>query len=187
MFPKRISFFLFLFTSMLLQGQTYIKANGLTALVLVPNIGVETTISKHFTFQADVTASFWKSLNGNGAPFQFVTVTPELRYHFKENTKGFYVGGHVGGSIFKLQKWNYWNSDYYQKGMNYFAGVTIGYQREISKKIAFDIFLGGGTQQAFYNGYHLSTNERYEHVQKYNKSGEWLPYRGGVMICYKLN
>ncbi|MEO8517281.1 MAG: DUF3575 domain-containing protein [Flavobacterium sp.] len=184
MFPKRIFLFLLLLTSFA-QGQTYIKANAVTALVLIPNVGVETTLSKHFTFQVDITASFWKSINHG--PFQLFMLTPELRYHFKESTKGFYIGAHLGGSIFKLQKWNYANSDDYQKGFNYFAGGTIGYQTAISKKLALDFFLGGGTQQAFYNGYYISTNERYEHVQKYNKSGEWLPYRGGVMICYKLN
>lgn len=184
MSSKKIFLFLLLFSSVI-QGQTYVKANAATALLLMPNIGVEMPVSKHFSFQVDVMASFWKSINN--APFQFVTLTPELRYHFKENMHGFYVGAHLGGSIFKLQKWNYWKSDDYQKGFNYFAGATIGYQKEISKKFAVDVFLGGGTQQAFYNGYYLSTNQRYEHVQKYNKSGEWLPYRGGIMICYKID
>lgn len=184
MFSKKIFLFLLLVSS-LTQGQTYIKANAATALFLIPNVGVETTLSKHFTFQVDVTASFWKSINN--APFQLVMLTPELRYHFNENTRGFYVGAHLGGSIFKLQKWNYSDTNDYQKGINYFAGATIGYQREISKKLALDFFLGGGTQQAFYKGYDLTTGVRYENVHKYNKSGEWLPYRGGIMLCYKLN
>ena len=50
-----------------------------------------------------------------------------------------------------------------------------------------DCFLGGGWHQGFYKGYLLSTGERYEHAENYNKSGEWLPYRGGVMVSYKLN
>ncbi len=29
--------------------------------------------------------------------------------------------------------------------------------------------------------------KNYEKAEKYNKSGEWLPYRGGLMITYKLN
>lgn len=184
MAQKKIVLFLLLFSA-IAQGQTYIKANTVTSFVLIPNIGVETAIADKWSFQADVTASFWKSINN--APFQFVSLTPEVRYHFKENSNGFYVGGHIGGSIFKLQKWNYIDTDYYQKGVNYFIGATIGYQRAISKKLALDIFLGGGNQQAFYKGYYLNTDERYETAKKNNKSGEWLPYRGGIMICYKIN
>ena len=48
------------------------------------------------------------------------------------------------------------------------------------------VFLGGGNSQGFYKGYYLNSNIRYEPAEKYNKSGEWIPYRGGVMISYKL-
>ena len=184
MLQKKLFFFLLLISG-ITQGQTYIKANAVTTLALIPNFGIETPIAEKFTFQADVTASFWKSIK-NG-PFQFVLVIPEVRYHFNSNTNGFYVGGHIGGGTFKLQKWDYTNTLYYQKGINYVVGGTIGYQKEISKKLALDIFIGGGSQQAFYHGYYLDTNERYEGAQKYNKSGEWLPYRGGIMLCYKLD
>ncbi len=156
-----------------------------TSFVLIPNIGIETRIANKLTFQADVTASFWKSIHN--APFQFLTITPEIRYHFKENSNGFYAGAHIGGSTYKFQKWNYANTNYYQKGYNYFIGATVGYQREISEKLALDIFIGGGNQQGFYKGYYLDSNIRYENAKKYNKSGEWLPYRGGIMLCYKIN
>jgi len=184
MFRKHL-FILFLFLCKISYSQTSVKFNGLSALVLIPNIGIETPLSNKFTLQVDVAASFWKSVNGG--PFQFVTLTPELRYHFKENSNGFYIGTHLGGSIFKVQKWNYSDTDHYQKGINYFVGGTIGYQLEITQKIGLDVFLGGGTQQAFYKGYDESTNTRYETAKDYNKSGEWIPYRGGIMICYKIN
>ncbi|AWG26653.1 DUF3575 domain-containing protein [Flavobacterium kingsejongi] len=170
--------------SLTTYGQTYAKFNTVTAIVGVPNIGVETSIGKKFTFQFDVTASFWKSVNGG--PQQFVIAIPELRYHFNENFKGFYVGAHVGGGTFKAQKWNYFNTDMYQKGYNLYYGASIGYQWQINDKIMLDLFAGGGNQQGFYKGYHLSTGERYESVRNYNKSGEWFPYRGGVMLSYKF-
>lgn len=184
MLQKRIFLALFLFT-VAVQGQTFVKANMATALILVPNIGIETAISNKFTLQVDVTASFWKSVNN--APFQFVILTPEIRYHFKENANGFYVGGNVAGSAYKIQKWNYANSNYYQKGFSYFMGATIGFQKEITKRMAIDMFLGGGNEQGFYKGYYLDSNERYDTAKNYNKSGEWFFYRGGVMLCYKIN
>jgi hypothetical protein len=176
---------LFLLFSGILQGQTYTKINGLSTLVLVPNIGIETSVSKNLTFQVDIAASFWKSVNN--APLQFAIITPEIRYHFKENYNGIYIGTHLGGSLFKLQKWNYSNTNYYQKGFSYFVGATIGYEKKITKKFMVDIFIGGGSQQAFYKGYDLVTSERLDGAENFNRSGEFLPYRGGIMICYLIN
>ncbi|WP_394759094.1 DUF3575 domain-containing protein [Flavobacterium sp.] len=177
-------YLLFILFSSLIHAQTYAKVNGIAALVLVPNIGIETPIAEKLTFQVDIAASFWKS--ANNAPLQFVIITPEIRYHFKENYKGFYIGTHLGGGTFKLQKWSYLYTNYYQKGYNYFIGGTVGYKKSISKKLLLDIFIGGGSQQAFYKGYYLDTNTRYETAEKYNKSGEFLLYRGGIMICYLI-
>ncbi len=166
-------------------GQTYIKANAATALVLIPNVGIETSISNKLTFQVDVMASFWKSFRGG--PFQFVTVIPEIRYHFKENYKGFYFGANIGGGAFKLQKFGYEGTPKYQEGYTFLIGGSLGYQKKISDKIMLEVFVGGGNQQGFYKGYDATTGERYETADKLNKSGEWIPYRGGFMICYMLN
>lgn len=177
-----ISLTVLLFSSS--HSQTNLKVNGLTAFVLIPNIAIETTLKNHWTFQADVSASFWKSINGG--PLQFIILTPELRYHINSNNQGFYFGGHIAGGKFKLQKWSYTETQYYQKGYNYMMGVTIGYQKKISTNFLIDIFAGGGNQQAFYKGYSFYTGERVEKAHDYNKSGEWLPYRGGIMICYQF-
>ena len=96
------------------QAQTYLKGNVFTTLLSVPNIGIETSIGKKSTFQFDVTASFWKSVKGN--PRQFYLFIPEYRYHFKEKNNGFYVGAHIGATIFNFQKWNYLNTNKYEEG-----------------------------------------------------------------------
>lgn len=175
----------FLLFSVLSIGQTYIKANALTTLLTVPNVGIETSIGEKSTLQFDVLASLWKSVNGK--PREFYTFTPEYRFHFKEKYNGFYAGAHIGMSIFNFQKWNYLNTTKYEKGFGYFIGATVGYQVKINEKFMLDCFLGGGSHQGFYKGYDFNTEIRYDGAKKYNKSGEWLPYRGGVMISYKLN
>lgn len=164
-------------------AQTTLKGN-ITTIVGLPQIGVETKIGNKFTFQVDVMGSLWESVNN--APQKFIVVIPEVRYHFNTLEKGFYVGGHIGGSRYKMQKWNYFNSDKYQDGYSYLLGVTVGFKVPVNDKFSIDIFAGGGSQQGFYRGYYLSTGERYEDAEPINKSGEWLPYRGGVMVCYKL-
>ena len=56
----------------------------------------------------------------------------------------------------------------------------------ISEKIALEVFVGGGSVQSFYKGYDTTTGERYEDAKKFNKSGEWLPYRGGISVVFQL-
>lgn len=183
---KNIAFILLLMVSTSF-GQTYIKFNGVSALVGVPNVGIETSIGKKTTFSFDVMASFWKSFAGHN-PMQFYTFTSEVRYHFKEKYKGWYFGAHVGPDIYRLQKWNYWNTRHYEEGFGYRIGATLGYNFKISEKLNLEAFLGGGWHQGFYRGYYNDgTPGRYEKAEKFNKSGEWLPYRGGLMITYKLD
>jgi hypothetical protein len=173
-----------IFAQTAIFGQTTIKANLLTALVAVPNIGFETKIGKQTTFQLDVTASFWKSFRGSQE--QFVIVTPEFRYYFREIFSGFYFGGHLGGTAFEMQKFNYSNTNRYQEGFGYMIGGTIGYQYKINDRFNAEFFIGGGSIQSFYKGYERSTGIRYDEATRYNKSGEFLPYRGGFMLVYKL-
>ncbi len=184
MIKKLLSITIVFLTFSSIYSQTYFKANGVSTLVLIPNIGIETNLKNHWTFQTDISASLWKSINGG--PLQFFILTPELRYHINSDNQGFYIGGHIAGSVFKLQKWNYAETQYFQKGYNYMMGTTLGYQKKISNKFLLDVFIGGGNQQAFYKGYSFLTSERIDKAYKYNKSGEWLPYRGGIMICYQL-
>lgn len=166
-------------------GQTHVKFNGATALVGIPNIGVETSIGKKTTFQLDVAASFWESFDGG--PLKFYMVTPEVRYHFNEKFDGFYVGANISYAKYELQKYGYSDTGNYQKGFSFFIGPTIGYQWKLNETWGLDLFLGGGHQEANYKLYSLETNERVDTWYKgYNRSGEWIPYRGGLMITYKL-
>ncbi len=182
---KKILLFSILFFSLQIQAQTYIKVNALTTIFTIPNIGIETSIGKKSTFQFDILASMWKSINGK--PAQFYTFIPEYRYHFKENYDGFYVGANIGATIFNFQKWNYLNTERYEKGFGYLLGASVGYQKKINDRFMLDCFVGGGHSQGFYKGYNIGTNTRYETAVHYNKSGEWIPYRGGVMVSYRLN
>jgi Protein of unknown function (DUF3575) len=181
---KKSLIFLLLLNICFSYSQTYIKFNGVTALAAVPNIGVETSIGKKMTFQLDATASFWESVNGS--PYKALIITPEVRYFFKEKNNGLYVGGNLSGSTFKLKKYGY-ESGFYQQGYNYILGATIGYQWKLNDKWGLDLFVGGGHQEAFYKGYDHNGVRYDTWIHKYNKSGEWVLYRGGLMIAYKIN
>jgi hypothetical protein len=172
----------FLFISVIGYGQkTSIKGNVLTTLAGVPNFGIEQQLGKHFTFQFDAAASFWTI---DDVPYKFIMLFPELRYYIDKSGKGFFIGGHFGGAKYKLRKWNYTHK--YQEGYSVLMGGTIGYQFILNDRLNLELFLGGGHQEASYKGYYLKTGERYDGATNYNRSGEWLPYRGGIMLVYKI-
>lgn len=185
----KTQFFLFvILLSIQSRSQTYIKANILTALVGVPNIGVETSIGKKSTFQLDIMASFWSSIDGK--PYEFSTFITEYRYHFSEKHNGFYAGAHVGFDSYDVTKWGeYATRGLHTVGVGYVIGATIGYKKKLNEKFILDLFIGGGNHQGFYHSYYIDSGKRWELDKAVgrNKSGEWLPYRGGLMLSYKIN
>ena len=179
---KEILLFALIF-SLPFYAQTYIKYNPIPAVLGVVNVGVETSIGKKTTFSFDVLASPW---DFEGSPRKFCFFVPEVRYHFKQKYNGPYLGGHLAYNLFNAQKWTYKELGTYQRGMGYLLGATLGYQVPISKKWAFDCFIGGGWQQGYYKGYDIETGERTDGATQWNRSGDWYLYRGGVMVSYKI-
>ena len=48
------------------------------------------------------------------------------------------------------------------------------------------MYVGGGWSKATYEGFEKQTGQRYDLEANVNFSGQWIPYRGGVMIGYKF-
>ena len=165
-------------------GQQRFHVNAATTLLGFPSVGYEKALGKRFSFHIDAIGSTFNRYHN--MPLKFLIITPEIRYYSKPELTGFYVGGHIGGSTFHLQKYNYANSNLYQKGDNYMAGISIGYVYAVTEKFGLEAFVGGGTIQSFYKGYDITTGMRTEDADKFNKSGEWLPYRGGVNLVWKI-
>ncbi|OCA74809.1 DUF3575 domain-containing protein [Chryseobacterium arthrosphaerae] len=176
----------------------YIKGNALFIPIGILNAGIEKQISPKYTIQGDVFISPWKSFAGH--ELQIYSLSVEGRYYFKEAFKHWYIGANIGISAYNLQKWNYWNdgtsenwngeilvnSNLYQKGYSVTFGITGGYQFQLSDRLNLDVYATIGSSQGFYKGYDRSTGRRYDAAEKFNKSGEIIPYRGGIMISYKL-
>ena len=187
---KKVGCAFFLMLSFCYQGlyaQTELKFNAASALILIPNVGIEVPISNRFSFQLDVSGSFWDSFDGK--PLQFTQAFGEVRYYGKDGIEGFFFGGNVGFGMFNLTKYGY-DADTYQSGRNYYIGASIGYKKSLSDRWALELFLGGGTSQATYRAYSQETRMRVDipldEERNFNKSGEWIPYRGGLMLVYRL-
>lgn len=180
------------------ENSLRLKGNALLIPIGVINAGLEYQLNSKYTLQGDVLISPWKSFAGH--ELQYYSASVEGRYYFKEAFNGWYVGANVAVSSFVLQKWNYWGdgnyindnnevftkSNLYQKGYSVLFGVTAGYQFRLSDRLNMDIYGTVGTSQDFYKGYDRETGRRYDVGEGYNRSGEIIPYRGGVMISYKL-
>lgn len=184
----------------LTQKKLYVKANAVFLPVGVLNAALEKEISNKWTIQAETFISPWKSFGGKYAQIYMGGI--EGRYYFKEAFKHWYVGANLNLVLFKIQKWNYWggpfqyepgapiydSADLYQKGFAVMLGATVGYQWQINDRWNLDAFVGGGHSEGFYKGYHKYLGVRYDEdpTREYNRSGEFLPYKGGLMISYRL-
>lgn len=180
------------------EKSLYIKGNALFAPIGILNLGIEKQISPKYTLQGDIFISPWKSFAGH--ELQFYSVSAEGRYYFNEAFKHWYLGANISFAAYNAAKWNYWtdatsekadgeivvNSNLYQRGLSIMLGVTAGYQFQLAERWNLDLYATVGTSQGFYKGYDRTTGRRYDNAQKFNKSGEIIPYRGGVMISYKL-
>ena len=208
MFKKTIFLILFLVPGLmsaqndsLFHSKAEIKFNLASALLLVPNIGIEVQFSEKFGYQLDTSATFIDNLEGS--PFQTVQIFNELRYYPKlkesKNPRSFFIGPHVGYGMFTLRVPKFITSivdtelkeeGSYQSGRNAYYGITIGKKIPLKNdKFNIEIFIGGGTSQSNYKYYNKLGNRIYENpdIEKdFNQSGEELVYKGGVMLTYKL-
>lgn len=183
------------------QKKLYVKGNALFIPLGIINAGLEYQLNHRFTLQGDLLISPWKSFAGH--ELQYYSVSAEGRYYFKEAFRGWYLGANIGASSYVLQKWDYWKdepypstvydneiftkSNLYQKGYSILFGITAGYQFKLSDNWNMDLYGTIGSSQDFYKGYDRVSGKRYDEVlEGYNRSGEIIPYRGGVMISYKL-
>ena len=185
----------------LFNPKVEIKLNLTSALVLVPNIGIEVKLSEKLSYQLDTSASFYDNIESS--PFHTTQIFNELRFYPKlqegKNPRSFFIGPHIGYGMFTLRIPKFITSivdtelkeeGSYQSGRNAYYGITIGKKIPLkNEKLNLELFIGGGTSQSNYKYYNKLGNRIYENpdIEKdFNQSGEELIYRGGLMLSYKL-
>ena len=187
-----------LFIGFISFGQTELKFNLATAPLLVPNIGIEVKLSEKIGYQLDTSASFYNDIEGS--PFHMTQIFNEFRFYPNKNQKrNFFIGAHIGYGMYniRLPKWiaNLSGSEFkeegsYQYGRNAYYGITIGKKIPLkNERFGFEVFIGGGSSQSNYKYYNKNEQRIFaitNYKRKFNKSGEALPYRGGLMLTYKL-
>lgn len=180
-----------------ISAQIEIKANVPLAAVLIPNIGVGFQVGKKTSLQLDTLGSFWNSIGG--APLHISQTFLEFRYYSKTDISGWFVGAHLGFGMFTFQKPNDFiiyprysttkdAEGVYKSGRSTFHGLSFGYKKRLNKRWALELFLEGGYAMSHYKGYkgmeRIDVDE--DNYRPFNKSGEVLLYRGGLMVSYKI-
>lgn len=164
----------------------WVKTNVASAMVLIPQIGFEYHFNPAWSYQVDGTASFWKSFKS--VPLQVGVLNQEFRYYLLKEPKNMFIAGNIGFTVFKTQKWNYWNSNVFQKGFSGYAGLSLGYVWHIQENLKAEVFLGAGSHQSRYKSFDKITGERVDETAKggWNKSGEFLPLRAGISFSVPI-
>ena len=75
----------------------------------------------------------------------------------------------------------------YNSGRIFFYGFTIGYKKNISKNYFLEFFIGAGLTHSWYKGYRgLNRVDMQDELvyRRFNKSNEWVLYKGGLMFVY---
>lgn len=183
------------------RAQTYLKMNGLYALVGVINPAVEFRVSERLTYQAEIVYSPWQSIRDHGVskPMHFGICLNEFRRYFRERNDGWYLGANAGMMLFKMSKPEFrhgklYLENRYSKGAGLMLGLCVGYEHLFARKWVLDFFFGWSYMLSWYNGYSLDGKiDMYPHrpvmpasPDPYNGSGEWYPNKIGVSIGLRI-
>lgn len=191
---KALFTFLLLSLSTYSFSQTYAKFNLATPFISGVNPSVETAISNHWTFSFDVLATF-KNETSTSGPMRILMVMPEGRYFLKEKFHGFYGGINFGYAMSRMTKPNWWGDNYenahtFDYSWTMLAGINLGYEYQFNDRWMAEIFIGGGRTWSMHDRYNWETKQKMNdskgNPEKINGSAEYLPYKGGINICYRL-
>ena len=185
------------------QSPAGLNQNGLSQLEpkwleprwLEPKL-LEVKLSEKIGYQLDTSASFYNDIEGS--PFHMTQIFNEFRYYIGKK-RSFFIGAHIGYGMYniRLPRWiaNISGTEFkeegsYQYGRNAYYGITIGKKIPLkNERFALELFIGGGSSQSNYKYYNKNEQRIFaitNYKRKFNKSGEELPYRGGLMLTYKL-
>lgn len=162
-----------------------IKTNLLAYSTLIPNLGVEVRLAKHWS--AELTALYSPyNLFVHDFKTRVLAVKPEVRYWFGESLrKGHFVGVHMPIAGFNIQL----NENYRYQDPNHAlwgVGLNYGYAMLLGKqqKWSIDFTIGFGYMDLKYDVYEGVRNGKYIKTEEKHYFG---PTRVGVNIAYLIN
>ena len=156
-----------------------LKTNALYDLALVPNIGIEVATGSKTSVAVNGFATWYILGMSHAKAWGFV---PEFRYWFSGSTfSKFYVEAGATIARFKVCP-----SATIYNGSAYGAGINVGYNYWLTKRISVDFHGGVGLYYHSHARY-LNTDQDLPEIPDHNYKG-WvvLPYQIGVSFVYIL-
>ena len=111
-----------LYMSSIAYAQVEVKFNAATALLLIPNAGIELQLGERNSIQLDVLGSFWDKMPLlNDTPLHINQTFLEYRWYKGDDLDKWFFGPHIGFGMFTLQKdYNYKPNISVEKGVEAF-------------------------------------------------------------------
>lgn len=138
--------------------------------------GIESRISRHFTFGLDVDYFHSQEALGGQPEVEDIrnvwNVQPEFKFYISEAFKGFYLGGHLGYNILKYRYELNGNTIELPQntgpGSLVATGFTLGFNHTLIGRIQMGLFAGG---DYFFNP---------------GRYGDGAKFRFGVNVGYRF-
>ncbi len=170
--------------------QLHLKTNALGLGLAIANVAVEVDLAKHWSFTLPVYYSAWDYFKTT-IKFRTFAVQPEVRYWFRPDNEGWFVGAHFGYAFYNLA----WDGDYrYQDhdrdtpAMG--GGIAAGYRTHLSKnkRWKMEFSLGGGVYPLDYDKFHnTKVTKEGLMVESSIKKTYWGLDQASVSIAYAFD
>lgn len=164
------------------------KVNVAAGAVAIFNPSIEVGFGKYSAVSMDFVGAFAENnYLGTGHPLLLSFGLMGYRFYIKPDVhKGFFVGADLGFNTFKMNKnivpfyGDMGGRD--DVGYGIVMGATIGYKFLFRQRWGLECSLSFGWQHSQHEGF----NQNGEKLFDMNASAEWLPYKAGIYITYRL-
>ena len=162
-----------------------VRTNLLYDAFLVPTFGVEWRANDHVGVKLDGSFSYWGSETSNIQKMWFIS--PEIRWYM-DSPKQFYLG--IGANVGEYNSYGYLLGGFYPDQTGYqgdlwSAGITAGYQLDLSSCLMLDFNLGLGYTRSNYDSFAVIDGARVCKAKKQHNDF-WGPTQAGVSLVWKL-
>lgn len=168
-----------------------VKVNVAAGAIAIFNPSIELGFGESSAITMDYVGAFAKEdFMGTGYPFMTSMGFFGYRHYLKKGShSGFFAGADFGLYVFRMNK-NLAplvvndHDDQYDVGYGYIAGATLGYKYLFgkSKRWGAEASFSYGWQHAQHEGYTPDGIRLFD----LNASAEWLPYKAGIYLSYRL-
>lgn len=166
------------------------KVNVLLGCATIFNPAVEIGFGDMSAFQFEYMGAYAKEdFLGRGGPFILNMAIAEYRAYLPgRDHKGFFAGLDMGLHQYKADKnvipfiANDHDEGVYDWGFGYLFGLNLGYKFLFNDRLGLELSAAIGWQHSQHEQYSADGIRRHN----MNASGEWTPYKGGVLLSYRF-